>query len=209
MDEDTHRGGPGPRLVPRAESHPSSDEGLVAEFLQGDDGAFGRLCARHEALVRSVVRRYARSPEDARDLAQRTFLRALQAMRRTARARAGAAVPGAFRRWLVRIALNLAKNHARDEVRAARVRLEALGPAEGREAEAPSLLVRRERERRVRVAVAALPRRQREVLTLRVDAELPFAEIARALGITENAAKVSFHHATRALRALAAEEDVP
>ena len=45
------------------------------------------------------------------------------------------------------------------------------------------------------------------MLTLRVDTELPFAEIAEALGITENAAKVSFHHATRALRAALAEED--
>ena len=31
--------------------------------------------------------------------------------------------------------------------------------------------------------------------------ELPFAEIARAEGITENAAKVSFHHAVRRLQA--------
>jgi len=46
------------------------------------------------------------------------------------------------------------------------------------------------------------------VLTLRVDGELPFAEIADALGITENAAKVSFHYATRALREALAQEDL-
>jgi len=40
------------------------------------------------------------------------------------------------------------------------------------------------------------------VLTLRLDVELPFAEIAAALAITENAAKVAFHHATRRLREL-------
>jgi RNA polymerase sigma-70 factor (ECF subfamily) len=114
-----------------------------------------------------------------------------------------------FRRWLVRVAVNLAKNHRRDALRMVRAPLEdadAQGAAAG-EPSAPDALVRRERERRMREAVLRLPRRQREVLTLRVDAELPFAEIADALGITENAAKVSFHHATRALRdALAAEE---
>jgi RNA polymerase sigma-70 factor (ECF subfamily) len=64
-------------------------------------------------------------------------------------------------------------------------------------------------EGRVRREVLRLPRRQREVLTLRVDAELPFAEIAETLGVTENAAKVSFHHATRRLRDALAEGDLP
>jgi RNA polymerase sigma-70 factor (ECF subfamily) len=190
------------------------DEALLAAFLQGDDGAFGQLCSRHEPLVLALVRRFARSPEDARDLAQRTFLRALQAARRTARRgpRGGTRERSdgglVFRRWLVRIAVNLAKNHARDEARARRVALAALGRAEGREADAPDLLQRREEQRRLRRAVVSLPRRQREVLTLRIDAELPFAEIAAALGITENAAKVNFHHATRALRALLAEDSL-
>ncbi|MGZ6070466.1 MAG: RNA polymerase sigma factor, partial [Myxococcaceae bacterium] len=42
--------------------------------------------------------------------------------------------------------------------------------------------------------------RQREVFALRVDGELPFAEVARVLDITENNAKVHFHHAVRRLR---------
>jgi hypothetical protein len=46
-------------------------------------------------------------------------------------------------------------------------------------------------------------------LRLRIDAELPFAEIAAALGTTENSAKVSFHHAVRRLQALAGEEESP
>jgi RNA polymerase sigma-70 factor (ECF subfamily) len=49
--------------------------------------------------------------------------------------------------------------------------------------------------------VARLPPRQRSVVTLRVFADLPFKEIARAEGITENAAKVNFHHAIVTLRA--------
>jgi RNA polymerase sigma-70 factor, ECF subfamily len=52
----------------------------------------------------------------------------------------------------------------------------------------------------VREAIAELPDRQREVVLLRIDGGLPFAEIGTALGITENAAKVSFHHGVRRLR---------
>jgi RNA polymerase sigma-70 factor (ECF subfamily) len=183
------------------------EEALVAAFLVGDDDAFGELFRRHEALVLAIVRRYAASADDAADLVQRTFLRAFEAARRSIRRGPRNAVP--FRRWLVRVAVNLAKNHRRDAARLVRAPLEDAGDAGAVEPIGADALLRRERETRLRAAVLRLPSRQREVLTLRIDAELPFAEIALALGITENAAKVSFHHATRALRAALSEEERP
>ena len=211
MDDELHR--PPLRLVaggvPPARGD-REEEALVAAFLVGDDDAFGELVRRHQGMVLALVRRYAVTPEDARDLAQRTFLRAFEAARRSLRAGPRGAVP--FRRWLVRVAVNLAKNHRRDALRVVRAPLEDTDrhrPAIAADPlDAGDVLLRREREVRMRAAVLRLPRRQREVLTLRIDAELPFAEIAATLGITENAAKVSFHHATRALRdALAEGED--
>jgi RNA polymerase sigma-70 factor (ECF subfamily) len=184
------------------------EEALLAAFLVGDDEAFGALVRRHERLVLSLVRRYARTPEDARDLAQRTFLRAFEAARRALRrVQLGeAAVP--FRRWLIRIAVNLGKNHLRDALRFSHTSLDAI--AEDRlgaqQATGADELERARRAALVRAAVLRLPRRQREVLTLRVDAELPFAEIAEALSITENAARVSFHHALQRLRKEAGED---
>lgn len=183
------------------------DEALVAAFLEGDDAAFGELVRRNELLVLSIVRRWAATPEDARDLVQRTFLRAFEAARRALGRGRGEAVP--FRRWLVRVAVNLAKNHRRDVTRFGRAPLDELGAGHAVLPAGADELVRRERAARLRREIARLPRRQREVLTLRIDAELPFAEIAAALGITENSAKVTFHHATRKLRAALAEEDRP
>ncbi|HVO18269.1 MAG TPA: sigma-70 family RNA polymerase sigma factor [Anaeromyxobacter sp.] len=200
---------PALRVVPGGSGHASrEEEALLAAFLVGDDEAFGALVHRHERLVLSLVRRYARTPEDARDLAQRTFLRAFEAARRALRHAPRGAIP--FRRWLIRIAVNLGKNHLRDSARFRLVSLEAVDQdrlrsrAEG----AADELERAERVARVRSAVLRLPRRQREVLTLRIDAELPFAEIAEALQITENAARVNFHHATRRLKELV-EEGTP
>ncbi len=204
MDDEPHR--PPLRLVAGDDVRaPRDEEALVAAFLVGDDDAFGELVGRHEGMVLAIVRRYATTADDAKDLAQRTFLRAFEAARRSLRTGPRAAIP--FRRWLVRVAVNLAKNHRRDAVRAMRVPLDELErDARASGPDARDALLRHEAERRMRAAVLELPRRQREVLTLRIDAELPFAEIADALGITENAAKVSFHHATRALRAALGED---
>jgi RNA polymerase sigma-70 factor (ECF subfamily) len=195
------------RVVPGGSGRDRKEEALLAAFLVGDDEAFGDLVRLHEKLVLSLVRRYARTPEDARDLAQRAFLRAFEAARRALRRAPQGSL--SFRRWLIRIAVNLAKNHLRDETRFRSTPLESVEEDRlGTQPAGSAELERRERSDRVRRAVLSLPRRQREVLTLRVDAELPFAEIAESLSITENAARVSFHHAVRRLREIV-QEDSP
>jgi len=193
-----------------AEAGPApDDEALCRAFLAGDEAAFGTLVFRHRVLVLSLVRRYASAPEDAADLAQQAFLRALEASRRVF-SRWSLAGPMPFRAWLIRIALNLAKNHARRGRRWLQA-VDAPEP-ESLEESAHESLERAERERQVRAAVLTLPRRQREVLTLRVDAGLAFKDIAESLGITETNAKVNFHHAVKRLRtqvAGAPEEERP
>ncbi len=193
-----------PRLARVEAPLEPTDDALCRAFLDGDEAAFGALVERHRALVLSLVRRFAARPEDAADLAQQAFLRALEASRRVFTLwRPGGEAP--FRAWLVRIALNLAKNHARQGSRWRMERLVEVEEAAADPAEtAQAALERAEAERRMREAVLTLPRRQREVLTLRVDAGLAFRDIAGTLGITENNAKVQFHHAVKRLKALLA-----
>ena len=112
--------GPGPRPF-RFESiaglpQPPSDEDLVRAHLDGDDRAFPQLVERHQRAVHVLVRRYARGPDEAADMVQKSFLRAFAA--------AGRVFPGmrlsdegAFRAWLLRVAANVAKNHARNSRR--------------------------------------------------------------------------------------------
>jgi RNA polymerase sigma-70 factor, ECF subfamily len=176
------------------------DEALLLEFLGGDSRAFGELVSRHQRLVQALVRRYASRPEDVADLAQAAFLRAFAAARRSL-GKAGASQPGLFRAWLVRIAVNVGKNHARDVGRWRFEEAEVLADAPTGIPDAATQLEYSQRRQRVRDAMQGLSPRQREVVTLRVDAGLPFKEVARALGITENNAKVHFHHAVRRLKA--------
>jgi len=185
------------RIVAGGAEGDRADEPLVRAFLAGDEQAFGDLVRRHERTVLAIVRRYAGGSDEARDLAQRAFLRAFLAAKRTRTLRAKGPVP--FRAWLLRIAVNLGKNHVRDARRWRRAPVEA-ALREGVPPVGTAALERAERERAVRAAVLALPRRQREVLTLRIDAELSFKEIAAVLAITENNAKVHFHYAARRLR---------
>ncbi len=51
----------------------------------------------------------------------------------------------------------------------------------------------------LRQAIDEMPDKYRDVVILRLYAELPFSEIAESLGITENSAKVIFHRAKKQL----------
>lgn len=194
---------------PSASPDPAiEDDRLIREFLAGERRAFDALLLRHRDVVHALARRYTRNGADAADLAQRAFLKAFEAARRAFDSRAPGLLP--FRSWLLRIAVNLAKNHVRDARRRPQVALDAVGELAIGAPTALQSLERRESENRVRAAVVILPKREREVFTLRLDAGLPFAEIGEILGITENNAKVSFHHAFKRLKAaLDAADEVP
>lgn len=179
---------------------------LLRAFSGGDRAAFGALITRYQEPVFKVVRRYAVSPDDARDVTQRVFLQALEAARRTLPRFLARSEELPFKAWLFRIAINLGKNHARDGSRWARAPLEAAVDRPQLAPDAQARLERAEAERRVRAAVLELPRRQREVFALRVDAGLPFAEVAAALDITEGNAKAHFHYAMKRLREVCAAE---
>ncbi len=179
--------------------HPSDEAGevdvrLVAAFRQGDARAFESLVRRHQRPVWAVAMRFAKDADEAEDLAQRAFVKALENID---------GLRGAFRPWLMRIAVNLAKNHVRDHAKF----IDAAPPDEGHAPRTDDALAQEERRRRVRSALAQLGERQREVVMLRVDAQLSFQEIAQALEITENNAKVAYHHAVKRLRALCAGEE--
>jgi RNA polymerase sigma-70 factor, ECF subfamily len=203
----TASGTPEPRLrlvLPATDQ--ASDDALCRAFLSGDSQAFGELVRRHQEVVFKLVRRYCDEPDDARDLAQRAFLQAFQAARRSLPRLGAGGIP--FKAWLLRIAVNLGKNHARGRRRWLSVPMTDAGELKIDHG-GPEALEQAERARLARAAVLELPRRQREVLTLRVDGELPFAEVAQVLGIEVGNAKACFCHAVKRLKAVLKEVEDP
>jgi RNA polymerase sigma-70 factor (ECF subfamily) len=73
----------------------------------------------------------------------------------------------------------------------------------------PSARLRgRERRDRVQAALGRLAERDREILELRYLEDLPTAEAAGVLGVSESAAKVRLLRAMQRLRDLLGEEDL-
>lgn len=167
------------------------DEQLVLAARAGCRPALEALVRRYQRPLYRRCRGHLRDHDAAADLCQRAFLRALLHLGELREA-------AHFRSWLFRIAENLARNQLRDEARFVR----AAGPEAAIPARAHATIEAAERAERLRQAIARLPGRQRAVVELRVERELSFAQIARRLDITENAAKVSFHHAGKGLRRL-------
>jgi RNA polymerase sigma-70 factor (ECF subfamily) len=176
----------------------------VQAFLAGSEEAFAQLASLHQRTVYAVVRRYVARPEDAKDLTQKALLQAYAARPKVLGRLSQE--PFAFKAWLLRIAVNVGKNHAR------MLRLWRMEPVghltqveDGHQLPGAELELNEQRKR-LRAAIVKLPPRQQEVVSLRLDGELSFAEIGEALGITENNAVVNFHYAVRKLKSLLGEE---
>lgn len=188
-----------------AEQNSRTDRELMQAFLDGNSHAFAILATRYRLLVFQVLRRYTRESEDTLDLLQRTYVRALEA--------AHGSFPKllrsedfAFRSWLLRIALNLAKNYVRDN---SRRRYEPIIDESGPTTTNADALEAEEQRTLLRDALGKLTPRLQELVTLRIDSELSFAEIGATLGITEGNAKSQFHYALKRLSALIAHQEEP
>ena len=173
------------------------DEVLVTRAQRGDRVALGRLVRRHQRGLFALCLRYVGDVDEAADLVQRSFERAM--------AKIGDLRDAAvFRSWLLRIGAHLALNHLRDHARFVSDDGEDERPSDPDRPLTPPALERiesAESAAALRDAVRTLPTKQRMTLELRIYEDLPFREIAAALDISEGAAKVNFHYAVRKLRA--------
>jgi len=192
-----------PRLVlvrmPEADETP--DEVLVKRAQGGDRAALDRLVRRHQRALFALCLRYVRDADEAADLVQRSFVRAMGKLAELRDA-------GVFRSWILRIGAHLALNHIRDHARfvADDGELEA-AISDERAPSASDRLEAAEAASALRAAVNTLPTKQRMTLELRIYEDLPFRDIGVALGISEGAAKVNFHYAVRKLRSSFAPAD--
>jgi RNA polymerase sigma-70 factor (ECF subfamily) len=183
-----------------------SDEALMAAYQKGDLGAFAELVTRHEKRLWNFLRRFVRERTAAEDLLQEVFLRMIKSApewQPTAKVST----------WLYTIARNLCTDHARRAAHRDAVSLDggqAAGdgsgprplldripaPALGAESEAMG----REIAVRIDAAVGALPVEQREVFLMREVMDMPFAEIAAAVGSSEPTVKSRMRYALERLR---------
>lgn len=157
--------------------------------------------------LRGFFGRRVRDPDDADDLAQETFVRALARWADLRR-------PEARRAWLFTIAHNVLRDHYREAARAPVPTADlAAGSAVLRSVTVPgspptlggtATPIEPGLRAAIRAGLAALPPGQRHVLLLRLWDDLSFADIARRLGIPEATAHTRAHYGLRRLRAAVA-----
>jgi len=178
---------------------PSTDEELVARSMGGDLDSFNQLVLRWERPIYALAYRVIGREEDARDVAQETFLRAFRALK-------GFKGQAKFSSWLYRITLNLCRDWIRRERRTPVVQapegvdvIELAGessPAESIE----DLVSRHEIGRAVGKAMAQLPEEQRTAIILKEYHGLTFQEIADLLDCPLSTVKTRLYQGLTVLR---------
>jgi len=178
-----------------------TDAQLVARAQAGDLSAFEDLVTKYQREIYGLACRMVSDQEEAKDLAQQTFLQAfihLRSFRQEAQ----------FRTWIFRIAINQCYNFLKsrkkygDPVDCDEVVL--VGEDDTPEEE----LISQDERRRVYAALKKLPPKQQAVLTLKVDQGLSYQEISEVLGGTPGAARVNYCQALKTLKNyLRSEED--
>jgi RNA polymerase sigma-70 factor (ECF subfamily) len=174
--------------------------GMSAVRRQDERLSFVEVIDQHQKAIYGYLLSFTRNPHDAQDLFQDTFLRAY---------RAYAALPADadLRAWLMRIAVNLSKNHIRARQRRSRVlvdggQLQPLEDIHHPEAvtDTESTMISRETARILLASIVSLPFRQRTALVQRQFEGLDYRAIAANLGCSQESARAHVYQALRKLR---------
>lgn len=177
-------------------------ERAIRDFQAGRDreGAFRVL---YETYFHPLQRFFARkgfAPDECLDLTQETFLGIYRGLK-------GYEHRQRFAAWLYQVATTVFLKRVRRAAAAKRSAVEV--SRDGMESPEPGLavpgrqldrLVDRERRRTLREAVAELPEQMRECLTLRLDRQLAYHEIATIKRISIETVKAHLFRARKKLR---------
>jgi RNA polymerase sigma-70 factor (ECF subfamily) len=182
---------------------------LIARARAGCSEALGRLLEQYRrhllGLASHGLDGWAQARESPSDVVQQTFLEAQRDFRQF-----GGDDPGQLQRWLERILRttleDLRNHHGRQRRRVDRERPLPDSKQPGYQALAadlplpPDNAAAREEAQRLARALDRLPEHHRRVLELRSLQQRPFAEVAGALGVSEDAARMRWFRAVDALR---------
>jgi RNA polymerase sigma-70 factor, ECF subfamily len=171
-------------------SAPGTDP-LLLGLAAGDEQAFAALYDRFAVRMYRVALRILGCREDAEDAVQEVFLATVRSRERLDNVRDLAAYLFVS---LHRAAGRCALRRTRAIPVSAAAADEAVAPVEPAGCDDADW-------HRLHQAIRALPEEQREVLVLKIDGELTFAQIARILGVSVSTAASRYQYALRKLKA--------
>lgn len=168
----------------------TDDIALIQRYLAGEETAAEELVLRYQRQLYAFLYRMTRDMEEAKDLTQKTFLKAIQGL-------GGFRGDASFKTWLYQIALNTGLNHLK-ESRREMVDIDEM--ALGSNDDTLDGLIEEERKQRIRNSLHRLPERQRTAVVLRAYDGLSCQETAKVMGCSEGAVKAHYHLGVKKLR---------
>jgi len=178
----------------------SSEQSLVKRLTQGDEAAWGRVFSTHRDKIYGFCLRMTRNREEAEDLSQEVFLRAVRAI-------------GTFRgdasikTWLYQIAHNLCLTRLaaakRDKDRA--LNLTWIGEMTSAPPGADASVAGDDLRKAIELALGELDPVFREAILLREVEDQSYEEIAQVTATSVNTVKTRIHRARMKLQQQLAE----
>ncbi|MCF7958877.1 MAG: sigma-70 family RNA polymerase sigma factor [Phycisphaerae bacterium] len=192
----------------------SEDDLLVARCRKGDMNAFGQLIEKHQDRLFNVIYRMVNNHDDALELTQEAFFRALKNIKKF-RGHAG------FYTWLFRIGVNLSLNF---RSRRSKIQFHSidyqyertghqadglLAVMESNEDMAPDYQAQlKEHHQHLLIAVEKLDLNARAVVVLRDIEELNYAQIAKILEVPVGTVKSRLARARASLRGMLQQTEI-
>jgi RNA polymerase sigma-70 factor (ECF subfamily) len=183
-----------------------TDAELVLAYQQGHEHALSVLITRHKDKVYTTLYMLVKDKYLAEDLFQDTFLKIVRTIKEGRYNE-----QGKFLQWAVRVARNLCMDHFRRTKVQVPVTLpdgQDISALFGQSDLVADAIERRQVHDSVRKLVEGLPYEQREVIVLRMYADLSFKEISDLTGVSINTALGRMRYALINLRKLIAEKQM-
>ena len=176
------------------------DNELLKQFIEGESEAFDAIVHRHHTAVYRLAYKFTRNRSDAEDVAQDTFLRAYEFLKRNPKSLK-------LKPWLMTICVNLCRNLAKkkksfnfSDLKRTDEDTDFLDRVEDKKAGPDKQAKVKQTQARVQRAMELLPPKYQIVLQLRFNEDMSYQEIADTLRIPMNTVKVHINRAKSKLK---------
>lgn len=173
-----------------------NDTDIIKEYRSGNENlAINSLIHKYRKLVFATALRYLQSEEDAEDVAQDVFIKAIKGLKKFEER-------SSLKTWLYKITVNLCKNILRKRKLTFWIRnseenniFENIRGSKNLEPEQE--LMTKDFNALFWKAISQLPDKQRETFSLRFFDNLKYEEISNMLGTSVSGLKANYFHAVQ------------
>ncbi|MBX7202268.1 MAG: sigma-70 family RNA polymerase sigma factor [Bacteroidia bacterium] len=177
------------------------DQELVHSYIQGNEQALSELIHRHKQKVYAYIRMLVKDAALAEDLFQDVFVKVIHTLKSGNYNEEGKFLP-----WVMRIAHNLSIDHFRREKRLPQIQkqgkeeFDIFRTIRMLDDNVEDKMIKEQILRDVKRLIKELPEEQRQVLMLRLYADMSFQEIAAYTNVSINTALGRMRYALINLR---------